>query len=132
MVDYAELARVLGIKNVRKIDPYNVKETMQVVKEELERDEPSVIVTINSPCIMLRREKRKFANPYYMIVTDKCRGCKMCLEIGCPAISWKEGAGETKDGHKRKGTVLINKAVCVGCELCAQVCKFEAIVPGKV
>ena len=66
-VDYAELGRVLGIKSIRKIDPYNIKETMQIVKEELDRDESSLIVCKNSPCIMLRREKRKFEHPYYQI-----------------------------------------------------------------
>jgi indolepyruvate ferredoxin oxidoreductase alpha subunit len=131
MIDYAELAKVLGVKNVRKIDPYNVEETMKVVKEEVNKDEPSVIITVNSPCIMLRREKRTFKYPFYLINEENCRGCKLCLEIGCPAISWREGEGATKDGHKRKGTVYIDKGICVGCDLCAQICKFEAIVPGK-
>ena len=59
----------------------------------------------------------------------------MCLEIGCPAISWKEVPEDqamTKDGHKRKGVVSINRSMCPGCGLCGQICKFEAIVPGKV
>ena len=81
---------------------------------------------------MLRRAKpiEKFKNSFYAVDTDACRGCKVCLEIRCPAISWQEAEGQTEDGHKRKGTVSINKDQCVGCEVCAQVCKFEAIVPG--
>jgi len=130
MIDYEALAKALGMKNIRKIDPYNIKETMQVVKEEMDRAEPSLILCTDSPCIMLKREKRKFPAPFYTISTDKCRGCKVCLEIGCPAISWQEGEGQTVDGHKRKGTVYINKDQCVGCEVCVQVCKFEAVQPG--
>jgi indolepyruvate ferredoxin oxidoreductase, alpha subunit len=130
-VDYAELGKVLGIKSIRKIDPYNIKETMAAVKEELNKDQASLIVCANSPCMMLRREKRKFEYPAYQIDTDKCRGCKACLEIGCPCISWTEGAGQTTDGHKRKGTVYINVETCVGCEACTQICKFEAIVPAS-
>jgi indolepyruvate ferredoxin oxidoreductase alpha subunit len=131
MVDYEQLVRALGVKNVRKVDPYNIKETMEAVKEEVNRDEASVVITINSPCMLLRRAKplEKFKHSLYMIDTDKCRGCKACLEINCPAISWKPGEGQTKDNHKRKGTVFINKDQCVGCEICAQICKFEAIVP---
>ena len=131
MVDYEQLVRALGVKNVRKVDPYNVKETMEVIKEEVNRHEASVVITTNSPCMLLRRAKpmEKFKHPLYTIDDDKCRGCKACLEIGCPAISWKAGEGQTKNGHKRKGTVFINKDQCVGCEICAQVCKFEAIVP---
>lgn len=130
-VDYETLGKALGVKNIRKIDPYNIKECMEVLKEEMDRDEPSLILCTNSPCMLLRREKRKFEFPVYKIDTDKCRGCKVCLDINCPAISWREGAGQTTDGHKRKGTVYINPDQCVGCEVCVQVCKFDAIVPGS-
>jgi indolepyruvate ferredoxin oxidoreductase alpha subunit len=132
MIDYEQLARAIGAKHVRKVDPYKISETMEVIREEVNRDDTSVIITENSPCILLRRAKplEKFKNPWYAIDADKCRGCKVCLEINCPAMSWQEGAGQTKDGHKRKGTVLVNKDQCVGCEVCAQICKFEAIVPG--
>jgi len=132
MVDYEELVRGLGVKNVRKVDPYNVEETMNTIKEEVNRDDASVIITHNGPCMLHRREKRKFQYPYYTIDTDKCRGCKACLAIGCPAISWTEKEGQTKDGKKRKGTVSINRLQCPGCGLCAQICTFESIIPGQV
>ncbi len=130
-VDYEQIVRGLGVTNVRKVDPYNVKETMETIKEEMNRDAASVIITENGPCMLHRREKRKFEYPFYAIDTDKCRGCKVCLELGCPAISWVEAEGTTKDGKKRKGTVSINRSQCPGCGLCAQVCKFGSIVPGK-
>lgn len=131
-IDYEQLTRAVGVKHVRKVDPYKVNETMEVIREEVNRDDASVIITENSPCILLRRAKplEKFKSPWYAIDTEKCRGCKVCLEINCPAMSWQEGAGQTKDGHKRKGTVFVNKDQCVGCEVCAQICKFEAIIPG--
>ena len=132
-IDYAELAKAVGIKHVRKVDPYKLAETMEVIREEVERDAASVIITENSPCMLLRRAKplARFRNPYFKIEADLCRGCKACLEIGCPAISWQEGKGATKDGHKRKGTVFIKKDQCVGCEVCGQICKFNAITPGS-
>jgi len=132
-VDYAEIGKALGIKNIRYVDPYNIKETMEIVKEEMNRDEASLILCKNSPCMLLRRAKplERFKNPLYAVNMDKCRGCKMCLEINCPAISWREGAGQTKDGQKRKGTAYINPDQCVGCEVCVQVCKFDAIEPAK-
>jgi indolepyruvate ferredoxin oxidoreductase, alpha subunit len=132
MVDYEQIVRAVGVKHVRKVDPYNIEETMKVVREEVNRDDASAIITMNSPCMLLRRANPlgKFKYPVYLIDTDMCRGCKVCLEINCPAISWKEGAGMTNAGHKSKGTVFINPDQCVGCEVCVQVCKFEAIVPG--
>jgi indolepyruvate ferredoxin oxidoreductase, alpha subunit len=132
MIDYEELVRAVGVKNIRKVCPYNLKETMEIIREEVNRDDASVIITENSPCMLLKRAKplEKFMNPLYVVDAQKCRGCKACLDINCPAISWHAGEGETKESHKRKGLVLINKDQCVGCEVCAQICKFEAIVPG--
>jgi indolepyruvate ferredoxin oxidoreductase alpha subunit len=133
MVNYEELVKAVGVKHIRKVNPYNVKETMKVIEQEVARDGASVIITVDSHCMLLRRANptQKFKVPVYAISTETCRGCKMCLEVNCPAISWREGAGQTKDGHKRKGTVYINPDQCVGCEVCVQICKYEAIAPGK-
>ncbi|OPX94936.1 MAG: 2-oxoacid ferredoxin oxidoreductase [Syntrophorhabdus sp. PtaB.Bin006] len=130
MVDYEALVRSLGVKNIRKVDPYKVKETMEVIKEEMERDDVSVVITTNGPCMLHRREKRGFEHPFYAVDADACRGCKICLELGCPAISWVASEGETRDGKKRKGVVSINRSQCPGCGLCVQVCKFESIKAG--
>ena len=107
---------------------------MEVVQEEVDRDEASVIITENSPCMLLRRARplEKFKYPFLAVDDDTCRGCKVCLEINCPAISWRAGEGQTQDGHKRKGTAFINRDQCVGCDVCTQVCNFEAIVAGGV
>lgn len=131
MVDYEKLVRALGVEHVRKVDPYNVEATMTTIKEEVNRDAPSVIITENGPCMLHRREKRRFDYPYFQVDLEKCRGCKACLDLGCPAISWREEEGKTVDGKKRKGTVFINKQQCPGCGLCAQACKFGSIVPGQ-
>ena len=133
MIDYEQLVRAVGVKHIRKVDPYDVKKAMEVIKEEVARDDASVIITENGPCMLHRREKRKFQYPYYKIDVETCRGCKACLEIGCPAINWQEVSeadSTTKDGKKRKGVVSINRTICPGCGLCQQICKFEAILPG--
>ena len=66
---------------------------METIKEEMNRDAASVIITENGPCMLHRREKRKFEYPSTSIDSDKCRGCKACLDLGCPAISWIEAGG---------------------------------------
>jgi len=130
-VNYEELGKALGIKSIRYVNPYNVKETMEIIREEVGKDEPSLIICKDSPCILLRRAKplEKFKYPGYTVDEEKCRGCRACLEINCPAISWKVENGVTKDGHKRKGVSFINRDQCVGCSVCEQICKFEAIKP---
>ncbi len=130
-VDYEQLAKAVGVKHVRTVDPYHVAETMEVIREEVNRDEASVIITKNSPCMLLRRAKprERFAHPSYRIDEDNCMGCRLCLDINCPAISWVPKEGETKGGRKRKGTSHINQDQCVGCSICTQICEFDTILP---
>ena len=121
----------VGVKHVRTVDPYNVAETMEIIREEVNRNEASVIITKNSPCMLLRRARprERFAHPSYRIDEDNCTGCGLCLDINCPAISWAPKDGKTKSGRKRKGTSHINQDQCVGCAICTQVCEFESIAP---
>ena len=132
-VDYAELAKALGVKpeNIRKVNPYNVEELEKAVQEEVNKNETSVIVTTGAPCALLRRAITSFPPPLHTD-QDVCTGCRQCLQIGCPAISWDVStAGDyaTTDGKtkKRKGTSVINATLCNGCGLCYQLCKFGAI-----
>jgi indolepyruvate ferredoxin oxidoreductase alpha subunit len=130
-VDYEQLARAVGVRHVRSIDPYNLKETMQVIREEINRDAASVLITKNSPCILLRRSRprERFEHPFYLIDEETCGGCRLCLEINCPAISWRPNEGVAKNGRRRKGTSFINRDQCVGCGLCVQICEFQSILP---
>jgi indolepyruvate ferredoxin oxidoreductase, alpha subunit len=130
-VDYEQLARAVGVQHVRMVDPYNIEETTRVIGEEVNRNEASVIITQNSPCILLRRTRplERFEHSGYRIDTGTCRGCRLCLEVSCPAISWIPEAGVTQEGYKRKGMAFINRDQCVGCAVCRQVCEFDGIVP---
>jgi len=130
-VDYEQLAKAVGVQHVRMVDPYNIKETMEVIREEVNRDAASVIITQNSPCMLLRRARplERFSHRSYRINEDNCMGCKLCMDINCPSISFRAGEGVTRSGRKRKGTAFINEDQCVGCGVCTQVCEFESIMP---
>ncbi len=132
-VDYAELAKALGVApvNIRKVNPYNIGELDKVIKEETNKKGTSVIITVDAPCVLLRRAINGYNEPLY-VDDGACTGCRRCLELGCPAISWDtDMAGEYRaaDGKvkKRKGTSRIDAVLCIGCGLCYQVCQFEAI-----
>lgn len=109
------LAKAVGIDRVRVIDPYNLAECEQVIREEVEADAPSVIIS-RRPCALLKYVKH---NPPMKVNEEKCVGCKMCMKIGCPAISMKEKKS------------VIDFTQCVGCAVCSQLCKFGAIEEGK-
>ncbi len=111
-IDIEAICRAAGVKRVVKVDPYNIAETMQVFKEEMSVDEPSVIIA-DAPCII--RERIQFSEPYY-VETETCIKCGMCHRVGCPAIEKDE------DGKTR-----INPLLCIGCDICRQVCKPGAI-----
>lgn len=110
-VDLEKLVKAVGIERVKVADPFNIKEFEKVVKKEIEADEPSVIIS-QRPCVLLKNVK--YEGPQ-RISAHKCKKCKKCLAIGCPAIVDK-GNG-----------IEINDALCVGCRLCTKVCSFDAI-----
>lgn len=127
-IDFVQLGQVLGIENPRKVNPWNLEETEKVIKEELEKDEPSLVIS-EGPCALLRRAFKKYNKPL-QVDSTKCMGCKACVNLGCPAISYHAVEGDmamTAEGKKRKGISQIEASLCPGCHLCYQVCKFGAI-----
>jgi indolepyruvate ferredoxin oxidoreductase, alpha subunit len=122
-VDLKVLVSALGIENIRVVNPYDLKMTRTVIKEELAKEGPSVVIS-QRPCVLFKRSKSKAQKPL-QIDQDKCNGCKVCLGLGCPPISWKKM--DKKEGSKREGVSTIDANLCNGCGLCLQVCKFEAI-----
>ncbi len=114
-VSLEKLVQAIGIHRVRVVDPYDLKETQEALKEELAVEEPSVIIA-RRPCALLKYVKHK---PSLKVDREKCRSCKACLRIGCPAISMKDGKA------------VIDHTQCVGCGLCEDLCKFGAIVGGE-
>lgn len=122
-VNLKDLISSLGVENIRVIDPFDQKATSSAIKEELSKDGPSVIIS-QSPCALFKRANLK-PKPALKVDPDKCEGCKACLGLNCPPISWKKGI--TKEGSKRKGISFIDETLCNGCGLCVQVCKFGAI-----
>ncbi len=111
-VNLPALCKAVGVEHVRVADPFDLVEFEKAVKEETERDEPSVIIA-QRPCALLKSVKYTG----HCVVTDKCKKCKMCMKLGCPAIS--------EDGN---GGVKIDLTQCNGCGLCMNVCPFDAIV----
>lgn len=110
-VNLEALAHAIGINSVTVVDPGDLAETERVIKEELAKAEPSLIIARN-PCALLKTVKHK---PPFHIDADKCKNCKSCMRIGCPALV---------SGDK---CITIDNTLCVGCGLCEQLCKFDAI-----
>lgn len=110
-IDIPALCRAIGVKNVVEVNARDIQAVEKVVKEEIAKDEVSVIIT-KTPCVLLDKSKK----PSYQTHTDKCKKCGMCMKPGCPAM--------TKNAD---GTISIDDTMCTGCGLCASLCKFDAI-----
>ena len=110
-IDLESLCRAVGIRRVKVVDPYDMEATQNVIKEELSVKEPSVIIS-RRPCALLKYVKHPgpiSSDP------EKCKGCKACMNIGCPAISMADGKAK------------IDATLCVGCGVCEQLCRFDAL-----
>ena len=110
-IDLETLCRAVGIRRVRVIDPYDLAQCDSVIKEELNANEPSVIIS-RRPCALLKYVKH---NAPLAVDAEKCVGCKSCMKVGCPAISIVGGKA------------VVDSTQCVGCGICQQLCKFDAL-----
>lgn len=132
-IDFPELCRAIGVKHVRTVNPHDIEGTYAVLKEEIERPEPSVVIT-RFPCVLTPEEKKRPKKPFRSN-TENCTGCTMCLKLGCPAITWvpltPEQATAMGKKEKQKGYAVINETTCIGCGQCLTLCKFDAIVTGE-
>ena len=110
-VDIPNLCRALGVKHVTEVNAFDIVTLEKVIKEEVARDEVSVIIT-KTPCVLLSKAKK----PLYVADPDKCKKCGMCMKPGCPAMT-----------RNADGTIHIDDTMCTGCGLCESLCKFDAI-----
>lgn len=111
-----EIAKGCGVEFIKIVNPDDLKETETAFKEALAFDGVTVLV-FRRPCALLLKPK-----PYYVVDTELCKGCKLCMRIGCPALSLHHP--EDREGP----LAVIDQSLCFGCGLCAQVCTCDAIV----
>ena len=110
-IDLEPLCRAMGIRRVRVVDPYDLAACDTAIREELAAQEPSVIIS-RRPCALLKYVKHQ---PPLIVDKSNCTGCKACMKLGCPAISFRDGKAE------------VDHTQCVGCGVCQQLCKFNAL-----
>jgi len=110
-VNLITLCKSIGVERVVVADPFDLKTFEKVVKEETEAPEPSVIIA-QRPCALLKTVKYSG----HCEIGEDCKKCKVCMRLGCPAIS-----------EKKDGTIYIDQTQCNGCGLCVNVCPFGCI-----
>ncbi|MDD1726771.1 MAG: indolepyruvate ferredoxin oxidoreductase subunit alpha [Methanothrix sp.] len=110
-VSLEALAKALGAGLVETVDPYQLDETIKSF--ERARDYPGLSVIIaRRPCVIKARKAGQRPRP--LQINDQCKGCKICIDFGCPAIEFEEERAR------------IN-SLCTGCGVCAAICPASAI-----
>ena len=110
--DLEALCRGLGVKDVKSIDAFDIKALRNGLRDSLNRDEVSVIITRGACAVKIKTR----SNPR-KVDTEKCVDCGQCLRLGCSAIQRKDGK------------IFIEPSLCAGdiCGLCQQLCPQQAI-----
>jgi len=118
-VDYEALCRAVGVKWVRRVDPYQIGWLYQTLREAIAFEGVAVVIA-ERPCVL---DPVKIKGSPMAVALEKCVACQSCMNLGCPAILWSD---ETHEGRRK---VKIDPGACIGCALCAQVCPSDCIQP---
>jgi len=120
-ISIEQVAEGCGVKYVKVVNPFQIKEAGAILKEALQHSGPSVVI-FRAPCTLLsvKEKRRKGIRTLSYKILDKCTNCTACIKLlGCPALIVENGK------------VLIDEALCTACGLCASVCPYNAIERGS-
>lgn len=117
VVSIEQVVRSAGINSIKTVDAYDIAEAKEAIEEALEYEGPAVVVLRRECALQVQRGTRRKGPAITHVDKDKCTGCRICVELGCPAITY--------DSEARKAG--IDEILCVDCGLCPQVCPQNAI-----
>ena len=119
-IEIEDVAKGLGVEFVKTFDPFNVKESIDVISEATrwvkENKKPAVVVAKRA-CALDVLDKVDGELPIAVVDEKKCTGCSICYDFfTCPAIT----VGKDKKA-------VIDQVLCIGCGACIPVCPYNAI-----
>jgi indolepyruvate ferredoxin oxidoreductase, alpha subunit len=118
-IEIAKVCKALGVEHVQVVDPYDIAAVFRALKAAVSHEGVSVVIT-NRPCVVSPAPIRSLP---YEVVAPACNACQVCMNLGCPAITW------TDEFHEGQHKVTIDPATCMGCAVCALLCPAGAIAP---
>jgi len=120
-VSFADICRSVGVDSLIEVDSYDLGVLYKAIREATEYRGVSVVIA-NRPCVL---DPIKIKGPAFQIRASGCTACQSCMNLGCPALSWRD---EMLDGHHK---IQIDQSLCIGCTLCVQICPSDCIRPAS-
>ncbi|MCL2550071.1 MAG: indolepyruvate ferredoxin oxidoreductase subunit alpha [Methanimicrococcus sp.] len=117
-VSLADVCAALGASFIRVVDAYDYEALKTAFRDAKNFDGVSVVI-VQQACAIVARKLGVKNNPY-AVITKNCKGCRKCINFGCPATEF----------NKETAVSFINSQ-CIGCGVCAQICPFDAIAEVK-
>ena len=117
-VSIENIVRAAGVSHVAVIRPYRTKKSIDAIKEALNVEGVSVVISKEICTLYAKGLKKAHGKPFY--ISEKCNNHRECInELACPAFLLEDNR------------VKIDATICTGCTVCAQICPEHAILPLK-
>jgi indolepyruvate ferredoxin oxidoreductase alpha subunit len=114
-VSIEDIVRGVGVDFVEVVNAFDVKTTSKIMKDALEYDGVSVIIS-KGPCQIDAKKRKTLSGKQLSVDPEKCIKCQTCVKtIACPALI-----------KKADGLIETDLTQCVGCGMCASVCPKDA------
>jgi indolepyruvate ferredoxin oxidoreductase alpha subunit len=124
-VDISKLLRGLGVKWVRRVNPFELRKVEKTIKDGLK--EPGFkAVVVEGECALQSARRNTILGiereTIYQIDRGKCEMCDVCfVDFGCPAITIRQA-------EDAENIYAIDPGLCTHCGTCVSVCNFGAII----
>lgn len=118
-IDIEAVVRGMGVADVFVVDAFDEPAVEKTIKQAIAITDRPTVVIARGPCVFLPDYPPKFIDA---VDAEKCNGCSLCFRVGCPAIV--KGALDAATG---KPKAVIDSLLCVGCDICLQICPRDAI-----
>jgi indolepyruvate ferredoxin oxidoreductase alpha subunit len=122
-VDIAQVVRGLGVEGVWVVNAFDLAELDQAIDAALAVEGRPAVVVVREECVFVERP----GPGVLTVLTEPCTACGICFKVGCPAILKDEA--HLFRGKRPKA--MIDPLMCTDCDICRQVCPFDAIVPAR-
>ena len=117
-VSLEAVCTAVGVQFLRTVDAYDYEGLKTAFRDAKNFDGVSVVI-VRQACAIVARKAGVRRNPF-AVISDKCKGCRKCINFGCPATEFND-----------KTAKAILNSQCIGCGVCAQICPFDAIAEVK-